>query len=84
MTSRDKPLELVETVVETVKVTIRKLDRATQRHLRENAQARGMTIPEYIAALVDLHRAAREEADRTPHGITQQLLVLLRLETVKR
>ena len=65
-------------------LNIRHMDRTARERLSRGARARGMTLAQYVEALVDLHDALRMTADSDydPNGYAQATLEALGLESV--
>ena len=58
-------------------LNIRHMDRSARERLSRGARARGMTLAQYVQALVDLHDAMRALAD-TEHRDSLHVLAELR------
>jgi hypothetical protein len=54
-------------------IMLRRVPRETAMHFRAAAGGRSMTHAQYLAALVDLHRRARERADAGDEQLRQTL-----------
>lgn len=70
-------------MTDTTTLYLRNLDARAAERIRTAAGARDMTLPEYIARLVDLHEIVRARADAGDDGL-QAELVALGLQTVSR
>lgn len=57
-------------------INIREIDDQAGARIKAAAGARGMTIGEYVAALVKLHDATRARADAGDEGADTDLKVL--------
>ena len=69
-------------MTEEAALNIRHMDRNARERISRGARARGMTLGQYVEALVDLHDAVRDLADgpRSPAAI--HILKSLGLESV--
>ena len=64
----------VEVMMTTL--NIRGIETDAAARIKRAAQARGMTIGEYLARLVDLHDAVRARADAGDDGLQAELMSL--------
>lgn len=63
-------------------LNIRHMDRNARERLSRAARARGMTLAQYVTALVDLHDAIRDLADGPSDPAAIRILSALGLESV--
>ncbi len=64
-------------------LNIRNIDDDAVARLKTAAAARGLTVPQYVALLVDLHETTRAQADAGDDAL-QAELAALGLDTVRR
>lgn len=69
-------------------LNLRDVDDEVAARFRQAAGARGLTLPDYLTALVQLHESLRHEAETHPNETVREelmgWLVTLNLQPIKR